>query len=234
MSAREARVQIPWCSKGLAILLTAELFCRTLFSFSWVELHRIPRCAWAGMGGKGLVAWWLGLKGEGRLVSRQSSGWIKSSLLWVGEEGSRFLSVPVLLMLSALRLTHSGAGHLARCLWLGVCSGKGWCLLSLLLRADSLPALVTHLKPSHFLTSDCKVKPFMKLVTEIVPRHLVLLCSTFFSLELADRQQWNIFTCWNSAFISGSTVCLKGRAQASQRLVPGREAWEEMGATMQV
>lgn len=71
------------------------------------------------------MAWWLGFKGEERLVSRRSSGWIKSSLLWVGEEGSRFLSVPVLLMLSALRLTHSGAGRLARCLWLGVCSGKG-------------------------------------------------------------------------------------------------------------
>lgn len=44
-------------------------------------------------GRDGLLAWWLGLQGEGRLVSRQSSGWIKSSLLEavVGEEGSCFL-----------------------------------------------------------------------------------------------------------------------------------------------
>lgn len=60
-------------------------------------------------------------------------------------------------------------------------------MLSLLLRADSLPALVTHLKPSYFLTSDCKVKPFIKVVREIVLCCLVLLCITFLSLELADR-----------------------------------------------
>lgn len=71
------------------------------------------------MGGDGLVVWWLGLQGEGRLVSRQSSAWIKSSFLWAvfGEKESHFLSVPALLFLSALRLT------LVLGAWLHVC---GW------------------------------------------------------------------------------------------------------------
>lgn len=94
----------------------------------------------------------------------------------------------------ALRVAPSGSGCLAPCLWLGVCSRRGCCLLSLLLRADSLPALVTRLKPSCFLTSDCKVKPFMKLVREMVPCCLVLLCITFFSLELADRAAVECFS----------------------------------------
>lgn len=146
------------------------------------------------------MAWWLGLQGEGRLVSRESSGWIKSSLLWavVGEKESPFLSVPALLMLSALMLALSGSGCLAPCLWLRVCSRRGCCLLSLLLTADSLPALVTLLKPSCFLTSDCKVKPFMKLMAEMVPCCLVLLCITFLSLELADRaavEYFNLLKC---------------------------------------
>lgn len=84
---------------------------------------------------------------------------------------------------------------LAPCLCLAVCGGRGCCLLSLLLSADSLPALVTCLKPSCFLTSDCKVKPFMKLVREIVLGCLVLLCIIFFSLELADRGIFYLLKC---------------------------------------
>lgn len=69
------------------------------------------------------MAWWLGLQGEGRLVSRQSSGWIKPSLLWAvaGEEESVSPSVPALLMCSALRLLTlalvPGSLAVPACLW---------------------------------------------------------------------------------------------------------------------
>lgn len=93
------------------------------FNCSWAGLHRRPGCAWAGLGGDGLVACWLGLQGEGRLVRRQSSGWIKPSLLWAvaGEEESVSPSVPALLMCSALRLLTlvlvPGSLAVPACLW---------------------------------------------------------------------------------------------------------------------
>lgn len=105
-----------------------------------------------GQGGDGGLVLRLLLQ-EAKLVRRQSSAWRKSFLLWavVSEEGSLFLSVPALLAQVVSGSFTPVLDVRVHVPWLGVCSGRGCCLLSLLLRADSLPAFVTHLKPSCFL-----------------------------------------------------------------------------------
>lgn len=152
MSAWEASAQISRCLRGLQILIPAELFWRMYLScFSWAELCGMLQCAWAERGWDDGLLVGLLLHGEGKLVRRLSSAWRTSLPSLVSEEGSLFLFAPALLACSALRFTHSGSG------WSGLCplsahlQRRGCSLLSLLLRADSLPALVTHLKPSCFL-----------------------------------------------------------------------------------
>lgn len=108
-----------------------------------------------GQGRGELVAWWLGCfykEKENWLEDRPLHGEnIPSFGQWSVKKrpfSSLFLPGWRSLLLGPVTLVLDVR---VRVPWLGVCGGRGCCLLSLLLRADSLPAFVTGLKPSCFL-----------------------------------------------------------------------------------
>lgn len=108
-----------------------------------------------GQGGHELVVWWLGC------FYKEKENWLEDSPLheenllsvglWLVKKGpfsSPFLPCWCSLLWGSFTPVLDVRVHV---LWLGVCGGRACCLLSLLLRADSLPAFVTRLKPSCFL-----------------------------------------------------------------------------------
>lgn len=93
--------------------------------------------------------------------------------------------------------------------WLCLRQWKGLLFVVPLLGADSLPAFITHLKPSCFwlLTAKHLVKSCMKLVTETVLYCLILLCIiSFWPSWLVGQQQFFFCTPKRGVALSGSLL----------------------------
>lgn len=156
------------------------------------------------------------------LARGRACGWLVVSLLMQGEGQ---LSTPAPLV-PGPRLVHLA---LKRC--------KGLLFVIPPLGADSLPAFVTHLKPSCFwlLTAKHLVKSFMKLVTETVFCCPILLCiNSFWPSWLVGQQRFLVFflhtgtqRCYQwEPPVRSWAVCRTYAQQASQQGSRPRPHWD--------